>query len=61
MSKYTVIYDYGFMTYVDVVKAFTKIGARLKSHGMHLDGIELKNITILKGGIADTIENTSSQ
>lgn len=61
MKKFTVIYDYGFMTYVDVVKAFTKFGARLKSHGLHLDCVKPKNVTILKGGIAETIESTSSQ
>jgi hypothetical protein len=58
MKKFTVIYDYGFMTYVDVVKAFTKIGARLKSRGLCLDGAKLKNVIILNGGIAETTKKT---
>lgn len=52
MKKFTVVYDYGFMKYVDVVKAFTKFGARLKSHGMHVN-IPLQSVTIYKGGIND--------
>lgn len=51
MKKFTVIYDYGFMKYVDVVKAFTKFGARLKSHGMRMKGIPLQSVTIYKGGL----------
>ena len=49
MKKFTVVYDYGFMKYVDVVKAFTKLGARLKSRGMHMDGIPLQSVTVYKG------------
>ena len=58
MKKFTVIYDYGFMQYIDTVKAFTKFGARLKSHGMHV-GLPLQSVTILKGGV-DEEEDASS-
>lgn len=50
MKKFTVIYDYGLMQYIDTVKAFTKFGARLKSHGMHV-GLPLQSIAIFKGGV----------
>lgn len=60
MKKFTVIYDYGFMKYVDVVKAFTKFGARLKSRGMHVNDVPLQSVTIYKGGLNED-EDASSQ
>lgn len=56
MKKYTIVYKYnsaekGIITFIDVVKAFTKFGARLKSHGRDFNGAKLESVTVLKGSL----------